>query len=54
MQREYVGLRMQPELVEAIDKLAAEQGRNRSNMIEFIISGWIKEKRPEMLPQAGQ
>jgi hypothetical protein len=49
MKRSFIGLRIKPEILKAIDKLAEEQGRNRSNMIEFIVSEWIKEKRPEIL-----
>jgi hypothetical protein len=49
MNREFVGLRMLPDLIVAIDIVAAEQGRNRSNTIEFMIASWIKGNRPELL-----
>ena len=45
-----MGMRINPEIIAAIDKLAEEQNRNRSNAIEWILAEWFKEHRPEFLP----
>ena len=47
MAREYVGMRLNPEIVKAIDELAKEQNRNRSNTIEWVLFEWFREHRPE-------
>jgi hypothetical protein len=54
MARTQIGARLTDELVSAIDKLAAEQVRDRTNMIEFILVDWIREHRPELLKPEGE
>ncbi|MCL2139496.1 MAG: ribbon-helix-helix domain-containing protein [Treponema sp.] len=49
MGREYVGMRLNSEIIKAIDTLAKEQYRNRSNAIEWILAEWLKEHRPELV-----
>ena len=48
MSREYVGMRINPEIIKAIDKIAKEQNRNRSNAIEWILADWLREHRHEL------
>lgn len=48
--RQFVGLKIPPDLITAIDALAEAQGRTRSNMMEQILLGWIREHYPSLLP----
>jgi hypothetical protein len=41
-------MRINPEIIKAIDALAAEQNRNRSNTIEWVLFEWFREHRPEL------
>lgn len=54
MARTQIGARLEDDLVKAIDILATEQIRDRSNMIEYILTDWIKQHRPELLTQIGR
>jgi hypothetical protein len=49
MGREYVGMRINPKIIEAIDEIAREQNRNRSNTIEWVLFEWLREHRPELV-----
>jgi hypothetical protein len=52
MGREYVGMRINPEIIKAIDVLAKEQNRNRSNTIEWVLFEWFREHRAEFIKPA--
>jgi hypothetical protein len=52
MGREYVGMRINPEILKAVDALAKGQNRNRSNTIEWVLFEWFREHRPELIKPA--
>lgn len=52
MGREYVGMRINPEIIKVIDILAKEQNRNRSNAIEWVLFEWFREHRAELIKPA--
>jgi len=52
MGREYVGMRINPEVIKAVDTLAKEQNRNRSNTIEWVLFEWFREHRAELIKPA--
>jgi hypothetical protein len=49
MPKDFVGARLAPTLITAIDKIAEEQTRTRTNAIEFILTDWFKKNRPDLL-----
>ena len=49
-----IGMKVLPWVVEAIDTVAGEEGRSRSNMIERMLLDWIREHRPELLKPEGE
>jgi hypothetical protein len=51
LKREYVGMKIRPDLIAAIDAIADADGRSRSNMIERMLLEWVKEHRPDLLPK---
>ena len=48
MATEQISFRLSKDLLETIDFLAVEQLRTRSNMIEFMLTSWIREHAPHM------
>ena len=48
MGREHIGMRISPEIIKAIDIIAKEQNRNRSNTIEWLLTEWLREHRHEL------
>jgi len=52
MAKEFVGLRLPPELIKSVDNLAKEETRTRANAIERILTMWFQEHRPDLLPPA--
>jgi hypothetical protein len=49
MAKEFVGLRLPPDLIASIDALATEETRSRANAIERVLTSWFKEHRPDLL-----
>ena len=49
MAKKQIGVRLETKLVEALDKLALEDVRDRSSMIEAILTRYVREKAPEYL-----
>lgn len=49
MAKEFVGLRLPPELISSIDALAREETRSRANAIERVLTAWFREHRPDLL-----
>ena len=45
-------MRLNPEIIKAIDTLANEQNRNRSNTIEYVLFEWFREHRKELVEPA--
>jgi metal-responsive CopG/Arc/MetJ family transcriptional regulator len=52
--REFIGLRVEAELLEAIDNMAKKQRRTRSNMVEFILKEWIEQHKLDDIPLDNQ
>ena len=51
MSREFIGMRIAPEIIQAVDKMAELEYRSRSNTIEFILSYYFRSFHPEFLPE---
>jgi len=51
MATEQISFRLSKDLLESIDFLAVEQLRTRSNMIEYMLTSWIREHAPNMLEE---
>lgn len=49
LKREYLSMKVLPELVRALEVLATEQNRSRSNAVEQILIEWFQKNRPELL-----
>lgn len=47
--REFISLKMLPELIQALERLAEEEGRTRSNVLERAVHGWFRDHRPDLL-----
>lgn len=43
--RQRVGLKIRPDLREAAERLAAEENRSLSNLIEYLIQRYVEEKK---------
>ena len=44
-----IGMKILPSLLEAVDGLAEQENRTRSNTIEDVLLRWFREKRPDLL-----
>lgn len=42
MQKQMIGIRMDKDTIDKIDKIAEKNGRNRSNQINFIIKKFLE------------
>jgi len=51
MATEQISFRLSKDLLESIDFLAVEQLRTRSNMIEYMLTSWIREHAPNILEE---
>ena len=47
--REFISAKILPELIAALEQLAEEEGRTRSNVMERAIHAWFREHRPDLL-----
>jgi predicted DNA-binding protein len=51
MPNDQISFRLPKELLEAIDFMATRDLRTRTNMIEFILTSWIREHEPLLLEE---
>lgn len=47
--REYLSMKILPELIAALDRLSAEENRSRSNTAEQVLLKWFREHRLDLL-----
>ena len=52
MGKTQIGVRIPGELLRALDMLGAEQVRDRTNTVEWILVSWFREHRPELLDES--
>jgi hypothetical protein len=52
MPTDQISLRLPKELLAAIDTIAKEELRTRTNMIEYILTTWMIENHCDELPDA--
>ena len=48
-----VGFRLEDELIAAVDRLADEERRNRSNMVEVLLYEALRARDPKWQPAGG-
>jgi metal-responsive CopG/Arc/MetJ family transcriptional regulator len=54
MPNDQISFRLPKELLKAIDLMATRDLRTRTNMIEFILTSWIREHEPLLLEADGK
>jgi metal-responsive CopG/Arc/MetJ family transcriptional regulator len=54
MPNDQISFRLPKKLLEAIDFMATRDLRTRTNMIEFILTSWIREHEPLLLEEDGK
>jgi metal-responsive CopG/Arc/MetJ family transcriptional regulator len=54
METTQISFRLDKELLDLIDFLAKRDLRTRTNMIEFILTSWLREHEPDMLDEDGK
>lgn len=47
--KKQIAIRINENLLSAVDTLALEEVRDRTSMIEYILTTYIREHRPELL-----
>ena len=50
MAKEFIGIRLPPELITALDVISLREIRSRANVVEMILTSWIMEHDPGLLP----